>query len=170
MRGVEAVIGSRDASESVADRARRALQDNDGTKALPLLPAGGGPFPPPPADQDPAVATEPSAAPKPPPSGPATLPDIHLVTRRVEAINLTRGLEPRLRCCRDLVRELSQRLGQTATDSVHYEGLLARLRKAHAELRWLETQMEEAQHVIRSTEWLVEMLADPLPAWKGPGR
>lgn len=165
------MIGSREATESVsvAERARRALQDNEGTRATPLLPPGGSPFPPPPSGEAPSGEPGPPAAPKPQGSGPVAIPDIQLVTRRLEAINLTRGLEPRLRCCRELVRELSQRLSQTSTDSVHYEGLLTRLRKAHAELRWLETQMEEALHVIRSTEWLVEILADPMPHWKNSG-
>lgn len=110
----------------------------------------------------------------PPPQGLAAWPaasgeqrlDAEIVARRVQAIQLTRSLEPRLRCSRKLVQELSRRLGQTATDSVHYEGLLRRMREAHGELRWLEGQMEEAQHVIRSTEWLMEMLADPLPLWR----
>jgi hypothetical protein len=91
-----------------------------------------------------------------------------LVERRMQAIRLVRDLEPRRNCFRQHVQELQQRLTRTPTDSVHYVALLGRLSEAHAELSRLVAQMEEAQHVIRSTEWLMEVLTDPTRTWSRP--
>lgn len=102
----------------------------------------------------------------PMPQSPVRMPESRadaasLVDRRMRAIYQVRELEPRRTCFRQRVHELQQRLSHTPTDSVHYAHLLARLAEAHGELNRLEGHIEEAQHIIRSTEWLMEMLTDP---------
>lgn len=84
-----------------------------------------------------------------------------LLERRMQAIHVVRELQPRRSCFRERVQELQGRLSLTPTDSIHYAQLLQRLAEVHAELNRLEGRMEEAQHTIRSTEWLMEMLTDP---------
>ncbi|MFZ5824485.1 MAG: hypothetical protein ACOY94_09165 [Bacillota bacterium] len=152
--------------ESVAERARRALRDNEEARlqaqqALretqpqtpPLLQAG-------PQAQTEAVPQAPVHL-----GHEATPGTMELLERRMWAIQLVRELEPQRACFRQRVQELSRRLAQTPTDSVHYAQLLQRLAEAHTELSRLEGQVEEAQHVIRSTEWLMELLSDPTRTW-----
>lgn len=120
--------------------------------------------------QAPHPAPAPAAEPlwhQPRPAEPE--PGAGLVDRRVEAIRLVRDLEPRRSCSRQRVQELQGRLNVTPTESVHYAPLLQRLAEAHAELSRLEGRIEEAQHIIRSSEWLMEMLTDPTRPWDRPG-
>ncbi|MFZ5814215.1 MAG: hypothetical protein ACOY93_02775 [Bacillota bacterium] len=137
-----------EALESVAERARRALRDNE--ESRPQAPVEGrGPLP--------------AASPEP-----TWQETVGLVQRRVEAIRLVRELEPRRLSFRQRVAELSSRLARTETDSVHYAQLLERLAEAHGHLVRLEGQIEEAQHLIRSSEWLLDLLTDPTRAGGSP--
>lgn len=127
-----------EALDSVAERARRALRDNDAAHLQA---------------QAQARVEERQA---PPFGSPAAL-----IAERMRAIARVKELEPRLATSRLRANELSQRLTSTPTDSVHYAELLRWLAEVHAELRELEGEYEEAQHVIRSSAWLMKMLADP---------
>lgn len=125
---------------------------------------------------EPAPAPMPTPAPAPDP-GFSSVPQMlepsetgSLLARRMGAIHVVRELEPRRTCARQRVQELQQRLSQTSTDSIHYPQLLQRLAEAHGELNRLEAQIEEARHIIRSTEWLMELLTDPTRSWgRHPG-
>lgn len=83
------------------------------------------------------------------------------VELRLQAIRTVRDLEPKRACQSDLFRVLTRRLQDTPNDSIHYEELLQQLRVAHGELRNLEQELWKANHRIRSTQWLVELLGDP---------
>lgn len=169
---------NQEALESVAERARRALRDNDEARfqaqhvpreAQPQMMAPQHPARPP-APQSEVVPVQPQAEQawhRPPEQG-AAAGTLELLQRRMSAIHLVRELEPQRTCFRQRVQELSQRLAQTPTDSVHYAHLLQRLAEAHGELSQLEAQVEEGQHVIRSTEWLMELLSDPTRSWGRP--
>lgn len=145
--------------ESVAERARRALRDNEVARPQAQQPV---------REAEP-VAREPRQMDREaPPRAPAHREPgggapgaVELLERRMWAIQLVRELEPQRSCFRQRVQELSRRLAQTPTDSVHYAQLLQRLAEAHGELTSLDVQVEEAQHVIRSTEWLMDLLTDP---------
>ncbi len=83
------------------------------------------------------------------------------VELRLLAIRTVRDLEPKRSCQSELFRILTRRLLDTPSDSIHYEELLQQLRVAHAELRRLEQELWKANHKIRATQWLVELLDDP---------
>lgn len=183
--GVTRVTTPQEALDSIAERARRALRDNDEARlqiqqmaheedAPPprtRLQAAQGQGQPLRAVREVEAAQPPAAKPawgEHPDEGPERPAD--QVERRMRAINLVQELEPRRTCFRERVQELSQRLATTPSDSVHYASLLQRLAEAHAELVWLEERVEAAQHAIRSTEWLMEMLSDPFRRWERPAR
>ncbi len=154
-----------EALESIAERAKRALQDNAEARLQSMGPKPEVARPAAPeAHAHPAAPVGPiTGAPRPvvpEPSGPP-LRASDLIEQRIHAIHILRELDPKRFCFRQRVEELSRRLVHTPGDSVHYGDLLQWLAEAHAELRRLESQIEEAQHVVRSTEWLVDMLTDP---------
>lgn len=154
--------------ESVAERARRALRDNEVAR-LQVQQVDRE------AQEADRRAQQTDREPQPQPQVPAPAhlkpgdggasSTLELLERRMCAIQLVRELEPQRSCFRQRVQELSRRLAQTPTDSVHYAQLLQRLAEAHGELTRLEGQVEEAQHVIHSTEWLMELLSDPTRSW-----
>ncbi len=126
---------------SVAERARRALRDNEPAVAQPQAQAYS----------EPARSARSAAAPSP----------AELIQQRMQAIARVKELEPRLASARARAGELSQRLTSTPPDSVHYAELLRWLAEVHVQLRQLEAEYEEAQHVIRNSAWVMELLADP---------
>jgi hypothetical protein len=83
------------------------------------------------------------------------------IQQRLQAIRLMRELEPKRACYADRVRDLSRQLTQLPGDSVHYRAVLDKLRDAHSEWQALEEKLWAAQYVLRSTQWLVDLLADP---------
>lgn len=83
------------------------------------------------------------------------------VELRLRAIRLVRDLEPKRACYNERVRDLSLSLVETSGDSIHYKALLEKLREAHEEWLRLEEKLLAANYVIRSTQWLVDLLADP---------
>lgn len=84
-----------------------------------------------------------------------------LIELRLRAIRLVRDMGPKLACYGERVRHLSRSLVEISGDSVHYRSMLDRLREAHEEWLRLEEKLWAANYVIRSTQWLVELLADP---------
>lgn len=171
--------------ESVAERARRALRDNDAARiqaqqmareaaleedalseeAVPdremaVMHHGPGQN----RSEVAADRDEAAVAPLHQWDGYDRVDVVHWLDQRLQAVHLVRELEPRRACFRQRVQELSRRLGQTPTDSVHYADLLERLAEAHRELSHLEAHVEASQHLIRSTEWLMELLTDPARA------
>lgn len=129
-----------EALNSVAERARRALRDNEAAHLQHQVPAEA-----------------PRAA-----RGAAAGTPAELIAQRIQAIARLKELEPRLASARARASELSQRLTSTATDSVHYAELLRWLAEVHVQLRQLEAEYEEAQHIIRNSAWVMDLLADPL--------
>lgn len=105
-----------------------------------------------------------------PPAGPAFHADE--IELRLKAIRTVRELEPKRVCMSERVRDLSISLVETPGDSIHYKTLLEKLKEAHEELQRLEERLWAANHVIRSTQWLIDLLADPshLPAEAAAGR
>ncbi len=137
--------------ESVRERARRVLQDNPDPSALEgqargelasFRSSGQG---------DPARGQD----------GGAVAAYAREIERRMQAIHLVRELGPKRACYGDRVRELSRHLASLSGDSVHYRNVLERLREAHQEWLALEQKLWEAADVLRSTQWLVDLLADP---------
>lgn len=84
------------------------------------------------------------------------------VELRLRAIRLMRDMEPKRVCYGERVRDLSRSLVETPGDSIHYRALLEKLREAHEEWLRLEERLWAASYIIRSTQWLVELLADPI--------
>jgi hypothetical protein len=80
---------------------------------------------------------------------------------RIRAIQILRENGPKRVCFSERVRSLTQSLLQIPGDSVHYKNILERLQKSHEEWLLLEEKLWAANYTIRSTEWLVELLADP---------
>ncbi len=83
------------------------------------------------------------------------------VELRLRAIRLVRDMEPKRTCYGERVRDLSRSLVETSGDSIHYRALLDKLREAHEEWLRLEERLWAASYIIRSTQWLVDLLADP---------
>ncbi|HWI61270.1 MAG TPA: hypothetical protein VNT75_05520 [Symbiobacteriaceae bacterium] len=129
------MAAAQEGPESLRERARRALLDNPD----PVMPAM--------AHQHPAAAPSPTT---------------EQIEARLRAIALVRDLEPRRSCYADRVKDLSRSLTQLPEHSVHFRTVLDRLREAHAEWQVLEEQIQSAQYIIRSTQWLVALLADPM--------
>jgi len=129
--------------ESVAERARRALRDNEAANLQSQVRT--------------AESTEPLRPRPPRVAGSAA----ELIAARIQAIGTVKELEPRLASARLRAAELSQRLTSTPADSVHYAELLRWLAEVHGQLRQLEQEYEEAQHVIRNSAWVMKVLADP---------
>lgn len=140
-----------EAHESLRERARRALMDNPDPELLLAA------VPPNPGSQAATPAAQASQAPPTfdPPSNAGH------IANRLQAIAMVRELEPRRACYADRVRELSRSLTHLPEHSVHFRTVLDRLREAHGEWQVLEEQLQAAQYVIRSTQWLVDLLADP---------
>lgn len=84
-----------------------------------------------------------------------------LIDLRLRAIRLVRDMEPKRACYNERVRALSHNLVEVPGDSVHYRNVLDKLREAHQEWLNLEEMLWAANYVIRSTQWLVDLLADP---------
>lgn len=84
-----------------------------------------------------------------------------LVETRLRALQTVRDLEPRRVCYADRVRDLKQTLANTPGHSAHFDTLLEKLREARTELLKLEQQLLAASYDIRTTKWLVDLLADP---------
>ncbi len=129
-----------EALNSVAERARRALRDNEAANLQ--------------AQTQPEVARPARAS--------AAGSPADLIAQRIQAIARVKELEPRLASARARAAELSQRLTATATDSVHYAELLRWLAEVHVQLRQLEAEYEEAQHIIRNSAWVMQLLEDPV--------
>lgn len=83
------------------------------------------------------------------------------VDLRLQAIRLVRDLEPKRTRCAERVRELSRSLGATPGDSIHYRALLDRLGESHEDWLELEEKLWSAHYVIRSTQWVVDLLTCP---------
>lgn len=130
------MAAAQEGADSLRERARRALLDNP----EPIM----------------APVGQHHAHPAPEPSG-----TTEQIEQRLRAIQLVRELEPRRACCIDRVKELSRSLTQLPEHSIHFRTVLDRLREAHAEWQVLEEKLQAAQYVIRSTQWLVELLSDP---------
>lgn len=159
-----------EALESIAERARRALRDNEAARIQVQMLAESLPD----RVEPTALAGSEEAEAGSGVEGQA-VPAVtaeswgewsRLLWERAQAIGVIRGLGPQLSCYRQRVQELSQRLSQTTTDSIHYGPQLQRLGEAHLELRRLEERFEGARHTINTTEWLVQLLMDPTPAAK----
>jgi len=86
-----------------------------------------------------------------------------LVEMRLKALRQLHETEPRRACCADRVRDLSRTLAETSGDSIHYRSLLEKLREAHDEWLRLEEKVWAARHLIRSTQWLLQILSDAGP-------
>jgi hypothetical protein len=121
-----------EAPESLKERARRVLLDN----------------------------SEPGAGPGPAPVTEASR-YTELIDLRLRAIRLVRDMEPKRACFSERVRSLSQNLVEVPGDSIHYRSVLEKLREAHQEWLGLEEMLWAANYMIRSTQWLVDLLADP---------
>ena len=126
--------------ESLRERARRALLDNPEQEHSAVPPAAQ-----PVAQASPAEADGPSDQ----------------IELRLRAIRLVRDQEPKRACYAERVRDLSRALMQLPGDSVHYRAVLEKLQEAHAEWLALEEKLWAANYTIRSTQWLVDLLADP---------
>lgn len=137
-QGAQAPQAAHQAAQG-AQAAQAAFQATQGAQ-----PAEGAPF----ALGTPAPAIEPSSS------------EGHIASR-LRAIAMVRELEPRRACYADRVRELSRSLTHLPEHSVHFRTVLDRLREAHGEWQVLEEQLQAAQYIIRSTQWLVDLLADP---------
>lgn len=109
-----------------------------------------------------------------PAAAPPVAPAVHVdeINLRLKAIRTVRELEPKRVCMSERVRDLSISLVETSGDSIHYKTLLEKLKEAHEELQRLEERLWAANHAIRSTQWLIDLLADPghLPAEAAAGR
>lgn len=123
-----------EANESLADRARRILKDNP----------------------EPQLQHQQQI--QPPLEGSNYT---ELIELRLRAIRLLRELEPKRACFGARVRELSRSLAETPGESIHYRSLLERLREAHGEWVQLEERLWAATYVVRSTQWLVDLLSAP---------
>jgi hypothetical protein len=146
-----------EAQDSLRERARRALLDNPEVEADPL--AGLSPrWEPPGREERPAEQPD---APDEPADATSGASQSALIDLRLRAIRLVRELEPRRACVAERVRDLSRTLVETPGDSIHYATMLDKLREAHREWLALEEKVWAAHYIIRSTQWLVELLADP---------
>jgi len=167
-----------DAHESLRERARRALMDNPDPEllltAVPPTPgaqaafqAAQGAQAPQAAGQAAQVAQAAQIAYQSTSQGSQAAqvaeptPAASHIADRLQAIAMVRELEPRRACYADRVKELSRSLTNLPEHSVHFRTVLDRLREAHGEWQVLEEQLQAAQYVIRSTQWLVDLLADP---------
>lgn len=83
------------------------------------------------------------------------------VELRLHAIRLVRDLGPKRACFAERVRDLSLSLVETSGDSIHYRGVLEKLREAHDEWLRLEEKLWAANYIIKSTQWLIDALSDP---------
>jgi hypothetical protein len=83
------------------------------------------------------------------------------VDLRLRAIRMVRDLEPKRVGCADRVRELSLSLGITPGDSIHYRSLLDKLGETHEDWLELEERLWSAHYLIRSTQWIVDLLTCP---------
>lgn len=84
-----------------------------------------------------------------------------LISRRLGAIRLVRELGPKKECYGRQVRDFSRHLAELDGDSVHYRAVLEKLREAHEEWLRLEEKLLEAHYIVRSTQWLVDLLTAP---------
>lgn len=84
-----------------------------------------------------------------------------LIARRLGAIRVMRELGPKKDCYGRQVRDFSCHLAELDGDSVHYRSVLEKLREAHEEWLRLEERLLEAGYIIRSTQWLVDLLTAP---------
>lgn len=179
-----------DAHESLRERARRALMDNPDPEllltAVPPNPGTQAAFLAAQGVQAPQVsaqatmgaqaaqaayqatqapqASQAARAPQAPQAAEAAAEPSSTaghIADRLQAIAMVRELEPRRACYADRVKELSRSLTNLPEHSVHFRTVLDRLREAHGEWQVLEEQLQAAQYVIRSTQWLVDLLADP---------
>ena len=131
------MAAAQEGHESLRERARRALLDNP---EIPLQPQAS------------LVPAQPAAEP-----GSHT----EQIELRLQAIRVVRDLEPRRTCFAERVRDLTRSLVELPFDSVHYGAVLEKLQEAHVELRTLDEKLWAATYMIRSTQWLVDLLADP---------
>lgn len=131
------MAAAQEGSESLRERARRALLDNPDPVMVAVA-------------QNAAI-----------PASESTSTTTEQIEQRLRAISLVREMEPRRACYADRVRDLSHSLTQLPDHSVHFRTVLDRLREAHAEWQVLEEKLQAAHYIIRSTQWLVDLLADP---------
>lgn len=147
--------------ENLKERARRVLMDNAGDAAGGYVQGRHGPMP--------MAEGVPSWTPAAPDPDPEPDPDLELlplplgdeVELRLQAIRLVRDLGPKRSCFAERVRDLSLSLVETSGDSIHYRAALEKLHEAHEEWLRLEEKLWAATYIIRSTQWLVDLLADP---------
>lgn len=126
--------------------------------AAPVAPSAGVPAAPAPVAGTQAAT---SAAPSPAEGRTEPADLAALVLERLKAIRAMQELLPKQTCSSQRVRELSHTLATTSGESVYYRSILDHLREAHEEWLDLEEQLWDADHIIRSTQWLMEMLAEP---------
>lgn len=84
-----------------------------------------------------------------------------LVELRLQAIQQVREMAPRRACYGEWIHDLEQSLSQIPRHSVHYRPTVQRLLEAHEEWLELEERLRAAHEVIRSTQWLVNLLTEP---------
>lgn len=84
-----------------------------------------------------------------------------LVERRLQALHEVRELSPRRHACGEWLQELEENLREIPHHSVHYRPTVERLLEAQEEWMALEERLRSAHEVIRSTQWLVALLAGP---------
>lgn len=84
-----------------------------------------------------------------------------LIARRLGAIRVVRELGPKKDCFGRQVRDFSRHLAELDGDSIHYRSVLEKLREAHEEWLRLEERLLEAGYIIRSTQWLIDLLTAP---------
>ncbi|HEY3367848.1 MAG TPA: hypothetical protein VGK74_22545 [Symbiobacteriaceae bacterium] len=136
-------------------------------EAAASAPAPQQPLTQQPAPQQPVAPAAPflpaarAAQHQPAPAQPEALNFTAMVQQRLQAIRMMQELMPKQACSSQRVRELSQSLGTTPGDSVYYRSILEKLREAHEEWLDLEEQLWDADHVVRSTQWLVDILSEP---------
>jgi len=85
------------------------------------------------------------------------------VDLRLRAIRLVRDLDPKRARCAERVRELSRSLAATPGDSIHYRAVLDRLGESHEDWLELEERLWSAHYVIRSTQWVIDLLTCSTP-------
>lgn len=146
------MASAQEAQESLRERARRALMDN---------PDHEPPTSPPPLAVPPSRA-EARAEWEGDPGSAAEQIDL-----RLRAIRMVREHEPRRACYAERVKDLSQSLLHLPGDSIHYRSVLEKLQEAHGEWLALEEKLWAATYIIRSTQWLVDLLADPATGREG---
>jgi hypothetical protein len=142
-------------SLSVRERTRLALLDNHEVRL------GGAPQAEGTRRLDPAHSPTEESGNRPTEEGRPEVSYTDLIALRLRAIQHVRDMAPRRSCYGSWLEDLEQSLGQIPRHSVHYKPTVQRLLEAHEEWLDLEERLRSAHEIIRSTQWLVSLLADP---------